>query len=270
MAHDMKNKHWTDKEIAQLKKLAAPRKLFAKEIAQKIGRPATATRWKLNQLGIDFIPRDRMGRWNAKHAHLREAVFRYFLNHTREECEVKFGLTPSELQSCFTVGYRDPKLAHLRKETRRQDHWSIDETLFMLRHSGLRERKWIAKKLKRGGMHAIKEHSRRLNQGVKKRGLFTKQMHGLPRKIVEERLGIDGLKSIVTKAGPVNPEQSYRYIIVPWVTLAAFFKAHPHFPVAEEFRSGVRAMARFQMWIYGTRSERWTVRKIKQATRGRL
>lgn len=213
--------------------------------------------------------RPKKKHWNAKHAHIREAAMTYFLNHTWEETRDRFGLTQSELKSLFTAGYQMPELRHLRKDTRRHDEWSLGETLFLLQHAGLRDRVWISKRLNRGGVHAIKEHVRRLNGQGGKRGIWTKHLHGLTQTQVHA-FGLP-LTGIRTQAGP-GFGQEYSYRLVPWVTLCEYLKSHPGRArkVPFELRSTARAMARFQMWIYGVNSSIAARRKIQKAIRGTL
>lgn len=258
MACDPVKGPWTTAEIKKLRELARPQTLFLKEISIELGRPVVNVRWKAKQLGIISKPKDRMGKWNTKHAHLREAALKYFLTHTTAETREHFGLTPSECKSLFTIAYRMPEYKHLRKETRRHDAWSLDETLFFLRHAGLRERTWITARLSRGGMHAAKEHLRRLG------GIWSKQMHGLPAKIVHERLGLR-MRGLRTNAGPINKTHSYRYLIVPWVELEERIHLSP---IHDEVAGAIRALAQFQKWIYGTKDTKITVKEIIKAIGG--
>lgn len=259
MGHDAVKQGWSKAQVKQLRELARPKTLFMSEIAVAMGKSPAATRWKMHKLGLSYKS-SRLGTYNAKHAHIREAAFEYFLTHSTDQTREHFGLTKSECRSLFSVGYRMPELSHLRKDTRRRDAWSPEEYLFLLRHAGLRDRDWIAAALKRGSRHAVKDcASDRLH------GIWTKQMHGLPHKIVAEQLGVPGLKTVQTAAGPISETHSYRYIIVPWVVLA---DSQSKFSV--EIRPALRAMSRFQKWIYGTTTTLQTMNRIKKAVEGKL
>lgn len=246
---------WTKQEIKELERLASNKDLFATEIAKKLGRSPGSVRWKLRKIGISPQQRaPRMGKWNAKHAHLREKVMTYFLTHSFDETCKRFDLTRSELKSLQTAAYRDPELSHLRKDKRRKDAWSFDETLFLLQASGLQPRAWIAKQLKRGSMHAVKEMVSRLNTN-------TRYLNGLPKRLAEEITGheIEGFK---VKAGPTGPKVDCRPIIVPWVIL--YSEARRSSRVPAHICDAIGAMAKFQKRIHGTRGIKDTLESIEK------
>lgn len=249
---------WTKAEETRLKALAKDRSLFASEIAEILGRNPQTVRCKLRTMGFDLAGRakqsGRLGGWNAKHAHIRVRAMRYFLTHTVEETRDRFQLTASEFKSLQTVAYRDPKCAHLRKDSRRKDPWSFDETMFLLRASGLQPRIWIARKLKRGGVHAVKEMVSRLNSN-------TRYINGLPKRLAEELVGreVEGFK---VKAGPSGRSVDCRPIIVPWVII--YSEARRSKAVPEHILAAVRAMASFQKRVHGTRGIKDTVASVKR------
>jgi hypothetical protein len=251
---------WTTAQDAELLRLAKSGRLFASEIAELVGRTKEAVRYRLRKLGLDLAKRakasGRMGQWNAVHAHVRQRAMRYFLTHSFEDTMKKFKLTKSQLKSLMTASYRDEKCAHLRKDKRRHDVWSFDETMFLLRHAGLQERRWIAARLKRGTMQSVKEMTSRL-------GSKTRYINGLPKRLAEELIGhqVEGFK---TKAGPTGPGVDCRPIIVPWVTL--YSEARKAVPCPPEHIADVlRAMAQFQRRIHGTRGIADTVESIIKA-----
>lgn len=279
---------WTPAEIGQLKALASSRSLFRREIAEKMGKPLTAVSHMMRKLGFDYRVRERYGEWNKKHAHLREPVMRYFLTHSFEDTAKAFGLTLSETKSCITNGYKDPKLKHLRKETRRHDPWTSDELVFLLRHVGVRPRTWIAKKLKRGqGFESVKEALHRIQAGAS-----SKYLNGMPWGWAEQIFGDDAKElTIRMKAGPQglsgrNGKTTSTYQLIPWTDCEALLERgltrplkgkgkwkpgteHERLEISEEVKSAVRAMAKFQRWIHGVQSRRGVRNRIETALKGR-
>lgn len=248
-------KRWPENKEKELTSLVKSGKYTYPEIAEIMGVNRNSIATKARALGLSNAV--YMAR-KTKHAHLREAVLRYFLNHTWEQTRRRFNLTPSELKSIFTVAYRDPKFAHLRKDRRRRDAWTVKETLFMLQHAGIQERKWIAGKLKRGTKESVKEQLSRLNSN-------SKYMNGIPvawAVRVAPELSNIGIK---TKAGPTGGKRgSFRYKIIPWVQVAKLIKGKP---LPADLRLGIEAMATFQRWIHGLKSDRAIIRRIESAAR---
>lgn len=239
-------KRWTKAETTELHRLLRERRLNYRQISEVMGKSK-------NAIAIRAL-RSGLGRRINKHKHRRLAAMEYFLTHSFEQTRKRFRLTASEFKSLQTVSYRDPALSHLRKDSRRHDVWSFDETMFLLRHAGLQERKWIASKLKRGTMHSVKEMTSRL-------GSNTRYINGLPRRLAEELVGheVEGLK---TKAGPTAPGVDCRPIIVPWVVL--YSEARRSSTISAHFLDALRAMSRFQKRIHGTRGINDTVASIKR------
>lgn len=249
---------WNEAEIHELKRLARSKTLFKREIAERMGKTTTQVMHMLRRLGMTYRPNGRLGVWNRKHVHLREPLLRYYLTHSAEECQERFGLTASEFKSCLTYSYHDPKLRHIRKETRRHDSWSVDEKLFLIRHAGIQPRKWIARKLKRGGVDSIKAELTRL----KMRSKFT---HGLPRKYLIPILGEDCPEGIKTQAGPTGGGRGdFHFIVIPWVQCERLLRTCPR-RFTPELRAAILAMATFQRWIFQTKCDRVIVRKLKEA-----
>jgi hypothetical protein len=182
------------------------------------------------------------------------------MTHTYEETQEHFKLTRGELKSIFTVGYRDPKLAHLRKDTRRKDSWSVEEMLFAIRHAGIRERNWIAMKLKRGNSGVV------IKEKFQKWNASTKHLHGMP---LNWALSLwphaEFSNKIRTKAGPSGNEGVWRFQLIPWADCLKYSRTYSTPPA---IRSGIRAMLRFQQFIFRTQSPSVIRRKINQSLKG--
>jgi hypothetical protein len=241
---------WKPEKEAELVRWVNSGKYTYLEIAKKMGLNKNQIATKANALGLkNPTYRKRI----TKHAHLRERVMTYFLDHSWEETRLRFRLTASELKSLFTVGYRDPTLAHLRKDTRRKDSWTLDEMLFCIRHAGIRERSWIAKRLNRGCATNIKER-------FQKWGASTKFLNGMPMSWVIQLWGSEfSDRRIRTKAGPPG---IWRFQLLPWHDCLVLSKKYP---TDETIRSGIRAMVKFQEFIFKTKSSSVIRRTLSEA-----
>lgn len=248
---------WTKAEIEKLKELAGTRKYFYSEIAQILKKGPNLVRHQARRLGLPKSTR-KMGEWNSKHAHLREAVMKYFVTHSWEDTRKHFGLKSRELKSLFTVAYRDPNLAHLRKDKRRHDGWTLEEKLFLIRHSGIIPRKEISRRLKRGGFHSIKEELSRLNSN-------SKFMNGIPLSWYIDIFDRLPDYSIKTKAGPTGGKRgNFHFKLVPWVECERQLGKTRVNPV---YRDAIRAMARFQRWIHQTDCDAAIKRRLRMGVR---
>lgn len=255
---------WTEDQIETLKRLAGQKKYFFTEIAPKIGKPVASVRWKAKQLGLESTQRylnARMGKWNSKHIHKRGAVMKYFLTHTWEETQKHFELTKSELKSLFTIGYRMQEFAHLRKDKRNHTGWSVKEHVFLLRHAGLRPRKWIMKELGRGNnVCHIKERLQTM-------GLSSRTLQGLTLSQFREAFGQEPAFFLQTDAGPdggLKTSLSTRWKIVPWVWLDQEIKAK-RLKTVRELAMLISTRAMFQEWIFGGNALRKMKRIVKAA-----
>lgn len=256
---------WTPTADRELTRLVATDKWFLSEIAEKMGRTAQSVRWRARKLGLNLQPAaHRKGKWNSKHAHLREKVMRYYLTHSAQECRDRFHLTESEFKSLLTVAYRDANLAHIRKDTRNHAPWSLKEWLFVLRRAGLIERRIIAKQMGRsdgGKHHAVKDRMRSVGGGT------TKFLNGLPigwaaQLWPRELIAHLGVK---TAAGPTGGKRcNFRFLIIPWVEAERLAKA---FRTPPEFEACIRSMAKFQRFIYA-KKDRFIVNQMKRIARG--
>jgi hypothetical protein len=242
----LQNNHgWSERDVERLRRLAATDQLFFSEIADRIGKKPAAVRWKAKKLGIRRPARHRLGKSNSKHSHLRERAMRYFLKHTFEETQKKFGLTKSEFKSLMTVSYRDPNLKHLRKETREHSPWSTEQLKFLLTHAGLKNRDFIAKEIGRGNRTCIKERMQKL-------GIASRNIQGITLSQFIKAFGHRPDFYIMTSAGPDGGKKGglpTRWKIIPWVWLYGELKSK-RLKTAPEFYHLVKAMALFQEWIF--------------------
>lgn len=234
----------TEKEKADVLSMALSGEILNKDIAAKFGRRPSAVSYCLRKLGVRNTAKDKvMGKWNIKHAHLRESAMRYFVTHTAEETEKKFKLTHSEFKSLMTYGYRDKTLLHVRKDKRRHDSWTAYEFKFLLQHSGLMPREWIAKKLKRGGLEAIRGKLEQLS-------IASKSVNGLTLSQFREAFNKEPDFYLQTKAGPGQGKYNATYFkIIPWVWLDQELKAK-RLKTHKIFRKLIASMALFQEWFF--------------------
>jgi len=242
----MRDNRWSIKNTLQLQNMVLSGAMLNKNIAEYFGVKPNTISAKLKSMGLRNVAvKSIVGKWNQKHFHLRESVMTYFLNHTADECCKKFKLTKSEFKSLMTSGYKDLRLKHLRKETRRRDAWSAREYKFLLQYSGLRPRWWIAKQLNRGGELGIKD---RLDM----HGISSKNLNGLTLSQFREAFGKDPDWFIQTSAGPggnLHGGTNGFFKIIPWVYLKREIdskRLHAH----EIIVKLVEAMAMFQEWYF--------------------
>ena len=246
---------WDPKKEAELIRWVNSKRYTYPEIAQKMGLKKNQIATKANHLGLK---NPAYLRRVTKHAHLRQIVMTYFLTHSWEETRVRFRLTSPELKSLFTVGYRDPKYSHLRKDTRRKDPWTLEEMLFLIRHAGIRERSWIAKKLNRGCGTNIKERLQKWNAS-------SKHLNGMPATWAIQLWGSAfSERRIRTKAGPSGGNDMWRFQILPWQDC---LKLSEQYSTDEIIKAGIRAMVKFQKFIFNTESASVIRRKINQSTK---
>jgi hypothetical protein len=255
---------WTEEQVSMLKRLHSRGTMFYTEMAPLIGKPVQSIRWKAKKLGLVSTQKTlhgRMGKWNAKHAHKRGAVMKYFMTHTWEETREKFGLSHSELKSLFAVSYRMPEFKHLRKETRDRSAWSTKQLQFLLQHAGLRPRKWILEQLGRGkNVCTIKERMQAL-------GIASRNLQGLTLSQFRQAFGKDPAFYLQTDAGPDGGKEgsrATRWKIIPWVWLDAEIKAR-RLRTVKELRMLISARAMFQEWIFEGNALRKMKRICKEA-----
>lgn len=237
----MKRKNFlpTPDQIAFIKARAADGKHYIKDIAEELRENPKAIAYWCRKNRIETI-RKKNGHPNSKYSHLHKDVLTYFLDHTFDETAKHFHLSAGELKSCFTYAYRDKSLTHLRKDTRTKELWTAKEVIQMTKMLGLLKRKDIAIKLGRGhAHHSVKEFWANRGSGE------TRYINGMSMKWCNELFGIESTEwSLKTKAGPPN----YEHIIVPWAYLWELVRYKRNLP--PHIKSCVKAMARFQKWLY--------------------
>lgn len=250
-------RRWPQHQEEQLRSLLAGKQHTYVEIAKLMGLKKTSIQLKAGEMGLKN-PVYRLRK--TKHKHLRHKLLEFYLSHSAKECQERFSLTPSEFKSCLTVAYRDPKLAHIRKDTRRHDSWSLGESLDLLKRSGVQPRIMIAKRLRRGGVHSVKEQLSRLGTG-------SKNLNGMPAKYVRAAfpLHVDRLPFIKTLAGPTgkrvpHARGAFEFVIVPWVALRPLLRCRID-PLLKRY---IRIMSNYQRWIYGGKPADSIVRSIKR------
>lgn len=255
---------WTKSEDQRLASLAASGSWMYSEIAEKMGIDAIRVRYRAKKLGLPSDPgKHKKGKWNVKHAHLRGAVMTYFLTHTKEETRQKFNLSEKEIKSLFTIGYREEKFAHLRKDKRTHAPWSLAEWLFVIRRCGLIERGVIAKKMGRslnGKHHAVKERVAKAGGGT------TKFLNGIPIGWAEQIWPLDLIRHLAIKSasGPTGGVRgNFRFLILPWIEAERLSRV---FVTPPEVSACIRAMAKFQRFIH-RRSDRAIKSTLKRIVR---
>lgn len=233
-----RNPEWTNEELMQLGSLIEAG-LTNPEIAKIMNKPRAGVQIKAHRI---WGGNSNYMKKITKHKHLREPAMRYFLNHTFEQTRKKFKLTESELKSLFTVGYRDEKLKHLRKETRRHDPWSAKEYQKLLCYAGIKPREWIGKKTKRGGVEAVRGRIEAL-------GLSTKNTNGLTVSQFRTAFGREPFRFIKTDAGPNRGARNASHFkIITWMDMAKWIKSGK-LRAPEITRLHIETMAMFQKWI---------------------
>ncbi len=229
---------WTESELMHLGFLIQGG-FTNPEISKIMGKPRTGVAIKAQRI---WGGNPNYRKSITKHAHLREPVMRYFLKHSWEETKEKFGLTQSELKSLFTVGYRDQNLKHLRKDKRVKREWDTKDYLTLLRFAGLKQRTWISKKLKRGGVHSTRER-------LEKLGIASKNLQGITLSQYRQAFGAEPERYIQSEAGPNRSGMPTRFKIILWSDLDRWLKRGKiHAP--DVFKVHCSAMAMFQNWVW--------------------
>lgn len=175
------------------------------------------------------------------------------LYQTRTATEVaeEIGLEPHQVRHALDIAYKNHKFKP--KDKRRHDQWSPDDLITLLQYSGLQERGWIAKKLNRGTMHAVKECLGRMNSS-------SRYLNGLPQKLAEELLKVP-LDAVKTGAGAPGPDGKCKTKIVPWVVMEVIIKRNK-LRLTPAVSAGISALAKFQMRVHGCRSPFETAFKV--------
>lgn len=233
-------------KIEKIKQMTAQGSLV-KDIAKEFNVNPNTMSVFLRKHGIENRNRvPLMGKWNAKHKHLRKEVMEYFLTHSGPETMLKFNLTNSEFKSLMTVGYKQPEFSHLRKDTRQnqKNKWTEFQIKQMLQMSGLRPRNVIAEKIGRGNSRVIKEKLQHLGMQ------YPKYLNGLSLNRFRDIFGFSPEFFIQTDAGPGSGKYSATFFkIVPWVYIRDLVRSQ-ELNTSEMLKKWIFAMAEFQDWFH--------------------
>lgn len=181
--------------------------------------------------------------------YIKQVARHYYHAKSRQETIEFFGLTPGQFHNIMTIAYRDG--IGKRKDLRRKDAWSLAETLFMLRHLGIKPRGWIANELGRGADHAVKEHLVRL-------GCASRHFNGPPTRWLVTFWPHE-METVKTSAGP----GTWKFRMAPWVSLT---RSHSIDPQIDQC---VRIMAKFQKWIFQEKTNKGVLEQINGILRKR-
>lgn len=232
---------WTEDELMRLGFLIQAG-FTNPEIAEQLGKPKTGVQIKANRLW-GGNPNYRIQK--TKHKHLRLPVMQYFMRHSAAETIKQFDLSESEFKSIMTVGYMDKQFSHLRKDKRQHAPWTTKQLVFLLRHSGLRPRKWVAEQIGRGNAVCIKERLQAL-------GLSSRTLQGITLSQFRQAFGADPEFFLQTDAGPDGGSRGgfpTRWKIIPWVWLDQEMKTK-RLKAPKMFRQLIATRAIFQEWIF--------------------
>lgn len=174
--------------------------------------------------------------------YIRQVARHYYRAKSRQESCDFFGLTAGQFHNVMTIAYRDG--LSKRKDPRRKDPWTLEETLFLLRHLGIRPRDWIANELRRGGLHSVKEQLLRL-------GCASRHFNGPPTRWLGAFWPHE-MATVKTTAGPGN----WKFRMAPWVSLT---RGHSNDPQIDQC---VRIMAKFQKWIFQEKTNKGVIEQI--------
>lgn len=193
--------------------------------------------------------------YKTKHKHLREPVMKYFLKHTAQETICKFKLTSSEFKSIMTVGYKMPEFAHLRKDTRMKEPYTLKSLLLLFQLSGFVQRDCIAKAIGRSNSRVIKEKMQNLGLNS------TKNMNGITFSQYVDVFGDEPKQFIRTQAGPFNSLRDYFFRLVLWSDIDNWLK-DGLIRTDDVMNAYVSAMATFQRWFFKTENIKPKVKRL--------
>lgn len=249
----MARQDFTPEEKKILVKLVA-KGLTYPEIAKEMNRSRNSVCLAGQRLGI---VNDNYMKRKTKHKHLREPAMKYFLNHSLEETQKKFNLTRSEIKSLFTVGYRDPELKHLRKDTRRHDHFTETELRTILKFSGILNRQQISEIIGRDGARVIKEKLSHLK-------ISSRNVNGINITQFTIAFGKRPFRYVQGNAGPATGGKNPNHFgIVLWVDLLEMIESKD-ITASKVLVQVTKVMALFQEWVWGTKD---VYRKMNQELR---
>jgi predicted transcriptional regulator len=182
----------------------------------------------------------------TKHKHLHEEILKLRLKMSDKEIREKLSLNKSEMKSCLSRAYNDPKLAHLRKDKRRRDSWSSKELRFLFRWSGIISQEEINKHLKRGKNRIV------IKEKLQSLGLCSKNINGLTLNKFKSIFKREPVYVLETHAG--SPASKFtdiaRWKIIPWCHVEEMLNDGV-IGQTEAFKTYVKSMALFQKWVHG-------------------
>lgn len=218
------------------------------EIGRQLGC-STSTIANIVKRHLDGNPNQR-----DKHKHKKRDLYskclKYFQNHSFKDTAKKFDLTLNELKSVMSYAYQKENLAHIRKDRRRKDPWSVAEYRKLIQMSGLVQRKTIGKALKRAkGYQGIKDRLALLK-------LKSRNVNGLTYSQYLEIFDKKPEFYIKTNAGSGNT----RILLIPWVYFTKKkLKGQPLF-----IQKMIESMILFQKWSHGTNSRKVILKKMQR------
>lgn len=194
---------------------------------------------------------------------IRCRIIQYFRTHTARETAAQFRLSHGQVVGILETCRRKGIIGRAFKDKRTKRPWTLEDWLFMVRRAGVRQRAFIGKKLKRGGARVVRE---RLRKDCGRSG--TKFLNGMPLEWAMAFWGKDSVPNkIKTDAGPPGDGiRDFYFILVPWAECERLSKAHK---TDATVKIAVRAMAKFQHWIHGTRSIKGINKKLEAILRER-
>jgi hypothetical protein len=181
---------------------------------------------------------------------------RYYADHSYSECAKKYKVPIVRIKT-YTYLARKRGLEFKRKDFRRKDAWALKETLFLIRNAGIVPREYIAKRLKRGSYHSVKEALARLKcSSVYINGIPASWFHieKIKKRAIETRARSGGNKKNKTGFHPK---------IVLWVDLNELKDLIEN----DSLKSTIRAMALFQAWIHGTKNRQTIKNRLNKIRR---
>lgn len=237
-------KPWIKSDEQELIRLCNEGNKLTKEIATQFGRAPNTISTKLKKMGItNKGANQNPGKWNCKYEDIREKVFIYFLTHSKEECLKKFKLNEKQFKSIMTNGYKRPELMHYRKETRDHSPWTTRQLKTLLQNAGLKDRNWIANKIKRGNAHSC------IKERLEKLGVASRTLNGMTMTSYISMFGKRPKAFILTKAGPRSGACKTPFKIVPWIQVKKDLKSG-YAKTTAQLELYVEAMSMFQLWIH--------------------
>lgn len=227
----MPGSNWTKKDIDLLIEYCDSKKYYFKEIADLLNKKPGTVRYKARKLNLTAKPVDPT--WSKKHDH--KAILAYFVNHSFEETAKHFNLADFEIKSALTVAYRIPSLAHLRKDVRPKDRWTLEDDLNLISLASFNSRSEIAKQIGRLNSRVVKERMRKLN-------FSGKFLNGMPvtwaRLIWPKKV----ILTVDTSAGPTY----FKFKIISWSEALELCNKYETDPLVVKM---ILALSKFQKWI---------------------